>query len=65
MNWYASETWTLSVSDISRLSIFERKILWKINGLVKEGEIWRIINNKNCIKFINLQILFERLRFPD
>ena len=50
---YASETWTLSESDIglSRLSIFERKILRKIYGPVKEGKVWRIRNTVAYAEF--------------
>ena len=34
---YGSETWVLSKQDENRLSIFERKILRRIHGPVKDG----------------------------
>ena len=38
---YASETWTLTKRDQSSLNIFERKILRRIYGPIKDGNIWR------------------------
>jgi hypothetical protein len=35
------------------LRIFERKILWKIYGLIQEGDIWRIRNNEELNRSIN------------
>ena len=42
---YASETWPLGGRDIIRLAAFERKILRRIYGPVKDGEHWRIRYN--------------------
>ena len=43
---YGSETWTLSQVDMTCLSIFERKILRKITGLVQDNGNWRIRYNE-------------------
>jgi hypothetical protein len=37
-----SESWTLTVEEERALAVFERKILRKIYGPVKENELWRI-----------------------
>ena len=36
-----SELWTLTVEEDRALAVFERKILRKIYGPVKENELWR------------------------
>lgn len=43
---YGAESWTMSKANESSLRIFERKILRKIYGPVKEGETWRIRTNQ-------------------
>jgi hypothetical protein len=50
---YGSETWTLTKSDENLLRIFERKILRKIYGPIREGDIWRIRNNEELNRCIN------------
>jgi len=61
---YGSEIWTLTKSDENLLRIFERKILRKIYGPVREGDTWRIryneelnrlIKGKDVVKFIKGQ----------
>jgi hypothetical protein len=42
---YGSETWTLTMNEERALAGFERKILWKIYGPVRENELWRITQN--------------------
>ena len=37
-----SESWTLTMEEERALAMFERKILQKIYGPVKENELWRI-----------------------
>ena len=39
---YGSESWTLTMEKETALAVFERKILRKIYGPVKENELWRI-----------------------
>jgi hypothetical protein len=39
---YGSESWTLTMEEERALAIFERKILRKIYGRMKENELWRI-----------------------
>ena len=38
-----SESWTFTMEEV--LAVFERKILRKICGPVKENELWRIRRN--------------------
>ena len=42
---YASETWVLKESTIQKLLVFERKILRRIFGPMKENQLWRIKTN--------------------
>jgi hypothetical protein len=39
---YVSESWTLTVEEKRALAVFERKILRKLYGPVKENELWII-----------------------
>jgi len=58
---YGSESWTLTMEEERSLALFERKILRKIYGPVKENELWRtrqndeleaIIKGENIVRFI-------------
>jgi len=40
-----SELWTLTMEEERALAVFERKILQRIYGPVKEKELWRIRRN--------------------
>ena len=42
---YGSESWTLTMEEERALAIFERKMLRRIYGPVKEKELWRIRQN--------------------
>ena len=61
---YGSESWTLTMEEERSLALFERKILRKIYGPVKENELWRtrqndeleaIIKGQNIVRFIKCQ----------
>ena len=61
---YGSESWTLTMEEERTLAVFERKILRKIYGPVKENELWRIrqnneleaiIKGENIVRFIKCQ----------
>jgi len=43
---YTCETWILKEPVINKLLVFERKILRKIFGPIKEKGIWRIKTNQ-------------------
>ena len=43
---YGSQTWTMIIKYVNTLRIFEREIIGKIHGTVKEGEPCRIRTNK-------------------
>jgi len=49
---YTLETWVLKETIIQKLLVFERKILRRIFGLIKERQIWRIKTNKELDKLI-------------
>jgi hypothetical protein len=42
---YGAETWATTESELQKLLIFERKILRKIYGPVKDQDNWRIRTN--------------------
>jgi len=61
---YGSESWTLTMEMERALAVFERKILRKIYGPVRENELWRIrrndeleaiIKGENIVRFIKCQ----------
>jgi hypothetical protein len=61
---YGSELWTLTMEEERTLTEFERKILRKIYGPVKENELWRIrrndeleaiIKEENIVRLIKCQ----------
>jgi hypothetical protein len=43
---YGAETWTPTVTEENALRMFERKILRRICGQVKEDNVWRIRYNE-------------------
>jgi len=53
---YSSESWTLTAIDENNLRIFERQILRKIFGPVNIDNVWRIGNNMEIDKLIEVQI---------
>jgi hypothetical protein len=42
---YGAETWAATESELQKLLIFERKLLRKIYGPVKDRDNWRIRTN--------------------
>jgi hypothetical protein len=61
---YGSKSWTLSMEEKRALAVFERSLLRKIYGPVKEYEFWRIrrndeleaiIKGENIVRFIKCQ----------
>jgi len=61
---YGSESWTLTMEEERALAVFERKILRKKYGPVKEKELWRvrrndeleaIIKGENLVRFTKCQ----------
>jgi hypothetical protein len=43
---YGSETWTMPTADENALRVFERKVLRRIYGPVRESERWRLRSNQ-------------------
>ena len=64
---YSSETWTLKEAEKQKLLVFERKVIRRIFGAIRDQdgtwrirtneEINRILKNKNIINFIKAQRL--------
>jgi hypothetical protein len=50
MLWYASESWTLAKKSDLALDAFERKVLRRILGPMKEKNTWRIRYNNELYK---------------
>lgn len=60
---YAAETWILRNADVQRLMIFERKILRKIFGPVKQPNgTWRIKYNVELDKIIKHKNIVNHIR---
>ena len=62
------ECWTLNKKDESVINSFERKILRRIYGPIKENGIWRIRYNKELYKLykepeISVMIKLKRLQW--
>jgi hypothetical protein len=55
---YGSEWWTLTMEGERVLAVFERKILRKIYGPVKENELWRIRRNYELEDIIKGENIF-------
>jgi hypothetical protein len=54
--WYASESWTLAKKSELALDAFERKVLRRIIGPMKENKAWRIRYNKSYITNLTSQV---------
>ena len=52
---YGSKSWTLAIEEEKALAVFERKILRKIYGPVKENELEVIIKGENIVRYIKCQ----------
>jgi hypothetical protein len=50
---YGSESWPLTRKDVNILRIFERRILRRIYGPVKENDIWKLRYNHELYKLYN------------
>jgi hypothetical protein len=48
--WYASESWTIAKKSELALDAFERKVLRRILGPMKENNTWRIRYNNELHK---------------
>ena len=65
---YGSECWVLKKLDEQKLSVFERRVLRRIYGPVKENDIWRQLHNRELYeRFKDLPIVqliqINRLRW--
>jgi hypothetical protein len=49
---YGCESWTMKKEDENILRRFERKIIRRIYGPVREGREWRIRNNEEIYNII-------------
>jgi hypothetical protein len=65
---YGCEAWTLTARAAETLDVFERKVLRRICGPVKEGDVWRIRTNEELHSIyqapsISTHIRLMRLRW--
>ena len=59
---YESETWVLTQGDLFRLAPFERKILRKMYGPIREGGEWRIRHNRQFYELYRLPGIVTLIR---
>ena len=59
---YPSETWVLKETAVQKLLVFERKILRRIFGPMKENQIWKIKTNKELDKLIKHKNIVKYIR---
>ncbi|RLU25142.1 hypothetical protein DMN91_003234 [Ooceraea biroi] len=59
---YSSETWTLTQETRSRVDCFERKVLRRIFGPVREGDEWRIRRNRELMELLQEPHLSVHIR---
>ena len=59
---YASETWPLGEKNKLRLAAFERKILRRIYGPVKDNDVWRIRYNQELYQFYNAPNIIQTIK---
>jgi hypothetical protein len=57
---YGCESWTLKKEDENILRRFERKIIRRIYGPVRQGREWRIRNNEEIFNIIRKK---DKVRF--
>ena len=61
---YGSESWTLTMEKVRALAVFERKILRKIYGPVKENKLWRTRRNDELEAIIKKENIYFPQYFP-
>jgi hypothetical protein len=61
--WYASESWTLCKKSELALDAFERKVLRRILGPMKENDAWRIRYNNELYKQFDEPSLSNIIKF--
>jgi hypothetical protein len=59
---YGSESWALTMEEERALAVFERKILRKIYGPVKENKLWRIRRNDESEAIIKGENIFRFIK---
>ena len=59
---YGAETWTMTVKDENILRSFERKIMRRIMGPVREGNGWRARTNAEVEQFLNDEDIVRHIK---
>ena len=59
---YGCEAWTLTVRDAETIDRFERRVLRRILGPVREGSIWRIRHNEEIYSLLDVPKLSTHIR---
>jgi hypothetical protein len=60
---YGAETCTMSAADESAFCVFERKVVRRIYGPVREGEQWRIRSNRELEEIIRGEDIVKFVKF--
>ena len=59
---HGSESWTLTMEEERVLAVFERKILRKIYGPMKENKLWKIQQNDELEAIIKGEIIVRFIK---
>jgi hypothetical protein len=59
---YGSEAWVMNKCEENMINVFERKILRKIFGAVREGDHWRTWYNNELYRLYREQDLVSYIK---
>jgi hypothetical protein len=62
---YGAETWAMSTVDENAPCVFERKVVRRIYGPVREGERWTIRSNRELEEILRGEDIVKFVKSPN
>jgi hypothetical protein len=62
---YEAETWAMSTADENAPCVFERKVVRRIYGPVREGERWTIRSNRELEEILRGEDIVKFVKSPN